>query len=220
MKKSFLAFGALAGILFLGLNGCASKDFVKEQISQSINPVHLQAEKNRAQIAALKEMTTGLNDNQQKASIAAEKALTRAEKALARSREALTHAEEAGKLARGKLLFYVTFTDESVHFGFDVSSLSDEAKSALDSFAEHVKAENKNAYIEIQGHTDSIGTNAYNLRLGMARAEAVKRYLHTQHHIALHRMSTFSYGESIPIVENDTTQNRAKNRRITIEVLE
>ncbi|MBW2002284.1 MAG: hypothetical protein JRI30_07200, partial [Deltaproteobacteria bacterium] len=65
-------------------------------------------------------MTTGLNENQQKASIAAEKALTRAEKALARSGEALTHAEEAGKLARGKLLFYVTFTDESVHFGFDV----------------------------------------------------------------------------------------------------
>jgi len=213
MKNSFLAFAALAGIIVLGLTGCASKGFVQEQISQAMNPVQSQAEKNKAEIAALKETTTGLNENQQKFSKTAEEALARAEKAL-------TSAEEAGTLAKGKLLFEVTLTDESVHFGFDVSTLSDEAKAALDYFAKRVKADNKNVYIEIQGHTDGVGTDAYNLRLGMVRAEAAKTYLYTQHGIPLHRTSTFSYGESKPIAENDTPQNRAINRRITIVVVE
>jgi peptidoglycan-associated lipoprotein len=213
MKNSFFAFGALASIIFLGLNGCASKGFVQEQISQAMNPIQLQAEKNKAQIATLKEMAAELNENQQKVSKTAEEARACAEKAL-------THAEEAGTLAKGKLLFEVTFTDESVHFGFDVSSLSDEAKAALDSFAKRVKAENKNVFMEIQGHTDNIGEDAYNVRLGLARAEAAKRYLYMQHNIPLHRMSIVSYGESKPVVENDTSQNRALNRRITIVVIE
>ena len=219
MKNSFLAFVALAGIIVLGLAGCASKGFVQEQISQAMNPVQSQAENNKAEIAALKETTTGLNENQQKFSKTAEEALARAEEALTPAEKALTHAEEAGTLAKGKLLFEVTFTDESVHFGFDVSTLSDEPKAALDDFAERVKTENKNVYIEIQGHTDSVGTDAYNLRLGMTRAKAAKTYLYTQHAIPLHRMSIFSYGESKPVVENDTPQNRAINRRITIVVV-
>jgi peptidoglycan-associated lipoprotein len=221
MKNSFLSFVALAGIIVLGLTGCASKGFVQEQISQAMNPVQSQAEKNKAEIAALKETTTGLNENQQKFSKTAEEALARAEEALTHADKALTHAEEAGTLAKGKLLFEVTFTDdESVHFGFDVSTLSDEAKAALDSFAKRVKAENKNVYIEIQGHTDSVGTDAYNLWLGMARAEAAKTYLYMQHNIPLHRTSVFSYGESKPVAENDTPQNRATNRRITLVVIE
>jgi outer membrane protein OmpA-like peptidoglycan-associated protein len=219
MKNSFLSFVALAGIIVLGLSGCATKGFVQEQISQATIPVQSQADKNTAEIAALKETTTGLNENQQKYSKTTEEALSRAEEALTSSEKALSRAEEAGNLAKGKLVFEMTFTDESVHFGFDVSDLSDEAKAALDSFAKRVKAENKNVYIEIQGHTDSVGTAAYNLRLGMARAEAAKRYLYTQHGIPLHRMSTFSYGESTPAVENDSPQNRAINRRITIVVI-
>ena len=227
MKNSFLSFVALAGIILLGLTGCATKGFVQEQISQAMIPVQSQAEKNKAEIAALKETTTGLNENQQKFSKTAEEALARAEealtsakKALTHAEEALTHAEEAGTLAKGKLVFEVTFTYESVHFGFDVSNLSGEAKAALDYFAKRVKAENKNVYIEIQGHTDSVGTDAYNLRLGMTRAEAAKTYLYTQHGVPLHRMSIFSYGEAKPMAENNTPQNRAINRRITIVVIE
>jgi peptidoglycan-associated lipoprotein len=220
MKNSFLAFGALTGIVLLLVTGCASKGFVQEQIFLATNPVQSQAEENKAEIAKLKETTTGLNESQQKVSKTAEEALARAEKAFTMSEKALKHAEEASTLAKGKLLFYVTFTDESVHFGFDVSTLSNEAKAALDSFAKRVKAENKNVYLEIQGHTDTIGTEAYNLRLGMARAEAAKTYLYTQHGIPLHRMSSFSYGESKPIGKNDTPQNRAINRRITIVVIE
>lgn len=213
MKKTFLAFAALAGIILFGMTGCASKGFVQDQIAQAVDPVKSQAEASNTEIAALKETTAELKANQEKFSKTAEEALARANEAFAR-------ADEAGKLAKGKLLFEVTFSDESVHFGFDLSNLTDEAKAALDYFAERVKSENKNVYIEIQGHTDNVGTDEYNLRLGMARAKSAKSYLYKQHGIALHRMSCFSYGESKPVVENDTSQNRAVNRRITIVVME
>ncbi len=123
-------------------------------------------------------------------------------------------------MAEGKFLYEVTLTDEAVHFGFDKCDLSKEAKAALDSFAGRLKAEDKDLYIEIQGHTDNIGTDGYNVSLGKARANAVYSYLHTQHGIPLHRMDTFSYGESKPVADNDNPGNRAKNRRVTLVVIE
>ena len=79
-----------------------------------------------------------------------------------------------------------------------------------------MKAENKDIYIEIQGHTDGTGSEDYNLELGFKRAESVMIYLHLNHNMPLHRMNIFSYGESRPVVDNDIMENRAKNRRITI----
>jgi outer membrane protein OmpA-like peptidoglycan-associated protein len=136
------------------------------------------------------------------------------------SEEALARAEKVGKVAEGKLLYQVTFTDEAVHFGFNRSNLSKQAKEALDSFCEDIKAANKDIYIEIQGHTDSIGTKEYNMILGQARAESARRYLYTEHEIPLHRVSAFSYGELRPIAENDTPADRAKNRRVTLVVIQ
>ncbi len=133
---------------------------------------------------------------------------------------ALARAEEAGKLAKGKFLFEVTLTDEAVKFGFNSATLSNEAKAALDAFAARVKAENKNVYIEVQGHTDSVGSEAYNLKLGQERAESVLRYLNMQHGLPLHRMSAVSYGEFKPVADNQTTSGRAQNRRVTLIVLE
>ncbi len=74
------------------------------------------------------------------------------------AQDALERAKEAGKLAKGKFLYEVTLTDNDVKFGFNKYNLSDEAKAALDQFANNLKGENQNVYIEIQGHTDNIGT--------------------------------------------------------------
>jgi outer membrane protein OmpA-like peptidoglycan-associated protein len=90
----------------------------------------------------------------------------------------------------------------------------------LDIFAGVVKTENKNVYIEIQGHTDDMGHEEYNMELGQARAEGVLRHLHVEHGIPLHRMNAFSYGESKPVVDNNIPGNRAKNRRVVIVVME
>jgi outer membrane protein OmpA-like peptidoglycan-associated protein len=107
-----------------------------------------------------------------------------------------------------------------VNFGFDKYKMSDEAKAALDAFAKKVKAENKNVFIEIQGHTDQTGSESYNLKLGYKRAEQVMRYLSSEQGFALHRMNVISYGEFNPIADNGSKDGRAKNRRVTMVVLE
>jgi outer membrane protein OmpA-like peptidoglycan-associated protein len=85
-------------------------------------------------------------------------------------------------------------------------------------FAQKLKTDNKNVYLEIQGHTDASGPPAVNRRLGEERAEAVRRFLNQQG-VALNRMATISYGEDAPVAPNDTRAGRAQNRRVVVVVL-
>ena len=109
--------------------------------------------------------------------------------------------------------------EETVHFRFDRSDLSREAKTVLHHLVRQMKTENKGAQIKIEGHTDDTGEDKYNYTLGLDRAREVRAHLHMQYGIPLHRLSIFTYGESKPIVDNTTPSNRSKNRRVTIVVL-
>jgi peptidoglycan-associated lipoprotein len=113
-----------------------------------------------------------------------------------------------------------TVKNSDAKFGFDSASLSPEAKGVLDAFVQRLVSENKGVYIEIQGHTDSTGTDEVNQALGQKRAEAVLMYLYKQHHIPLHRMSAVSLGSSMPIADNGTRDGRGLNRRVEILVYE
>jgi peptidoglycan-associated lipoprotein len=132
--------------------------------------------------------------------------------------QALLRANEAHKLAQGKFLYDVVLSDDAVKFPVNRDELSSEAKARLDTLAQRVKTENKNVYLEIQGFTDASGDPKYNEKLGEARAESVRKYLHRQG-IALTRMSTISYGEEDPVAPNSTPKGRAQNRRVMIVVL-
>lgn len=132
--------------------------------------------------------------------------------------EALARANAAHKLAEGKFLYEVVLSDDSVKFPVNRDELSPEAEARLNEFAERLKTENRNVYLEIQGHTDATGPEAYNDQLGEARAEAVRKYL-AKHGVALNRMGTISYGEESPVAPNDTAEGRAQNRRVAIVVL-
>jgi outer membrane protein OmpA-like peptidoglycan-associated protein len=134
------------------------------------------------------------------------------------AREALDRATAAGKLAEGKFLYQVVLSDDSVKFPTNVHELSPEAQARLTELAERLKTENKNVYLEIQGHTDATGAPDYNERLGEERAEAVRRFLNAQG-VALNRMSTISYGKDSPVAPNDTREGRAQNRRVAIVVM-
>lgn len=135
------------------------------------------------------------------------------------SQEALDRATGAEKLAKGKLLYEVTLTDDAVRFGFDRSDLTDPAREVLENLITQLKAENRNIYVEIQGYTDAFGTEDYNMKLGEARAEAVRRYL-AENGVPLHRISTISYGEGRPVADNRNKAGRSKNRRVVVLVLE
>lgn len=132
--------------------------------------------------------------------------------------QALERANAAHKLAEGKFLYEVVLSDDSMKFPTDEDALSPEAEARLAELVQRLKAENRNVYLEIQGHTDATGDEDYNQRLGQARAEAVRRYL-SRDGIALNRMATISYGEEAPVAPNNTPEGRAQNRRVAIVVL-
>ena len=136
------------------------------------------------------------------------------------AKDALKRAQEAGVLAKGKVVFEQTFTEDRVHFKTSSYDLTKEAKAALDEFASKVKELDEPVWLEIQGHTDDTGGAAINDALGQQRAEAVRRYLAREHKLPLARMSTISYGDTLPIAPNKTAKGRAENRRVVIVVLE
>lgn len=135
------------------------------------------------------------------------------------TKEAMERAQAAEKLAQGKLLYEITLTDEDVRFGFNQSELTDNARNVLESLITQLKADNRNVFIEVQGHTDALGTEDYNMKLGQERADAVRRYL-SENGIPLHRISTISYGETRPLTDNKSKKGRSTNRRVVIIVLE
>ena len=102
-------------------------------------------------------------------------------------------------------------------FDFDKSVLKPEGKAKLDDLVGKVQGINLEVIIAV-GHTDSIGTDAYNQKLSVRRAEAVKAYLVSKG-IEKNRVYTEGKGEKQPVADNRTAEGRAKNRRVEIEVV-
>lgn len=136
------------------------------------------------------------------------------------AQDALKRAQDAGVLAKGKVVFEQTFTEDRVKFKSGKYDLDKDAQAALDEFASKVKALTDPYFIEIQGHTDNVGGKRFNEDLGERRAEAVRRYLSKSQGLPLNRMSTISYGDSAPVASNKTKKGRAENRRVVLVVLE
>ncbi|MDH3402050.1 MAG: OmpA family protein [Acidobacteriota bacterium] len=194
-----LAIALIAG-------GCATKKYVQTEMETMEAEV---GERMDGIETRVEENQSAIEENEERLAAASETA-----------RDAYDRAVAAGLLAEGKFLYETILSSDRFRFEVDRAELSDEARAALDEFAEQLKAENKNVFVEIQGHTDSTGSESYNLKLGEQRAEAVRRYLSERHGIALHRMSIISYGETAPISENDTREGRALNRRVSLVVLQ
>jgi OOP family OmpA-OmpF porin len=109
----------------------------------------------------------------------------------------------------------VTYDAKSL-FDFDRSVVKPEGQAALNQLVAKLRTVTVEVVIAV-GHTDSVGTDNYNLKLGMRRAEAVKQYL-TSQGVEAARVYTDSKGESQPIASNKTLQGRSENRRVVVEV--
>ena len=196
---------AVALAAALATTGCATKKYVEqqvvatqEQMTQRIDQVEGQVEANQTRLDEQEQMI---------------------EDASKTAQDALDRAVAAGQLAEGKFIYEATFTDDQIHFETDEAELLGDAKAALDAFAAEIKGRNENVFIEIQGHTDSTGTDAHNYELGLDRAESVRRHLSSRHGFPLHRISVISYGESEPVADNESKEGRSANRRVVIVVL-
>jgi len=207
-SKPYVVALALAAAL-VGTTGCATKKYVKTEtgaVNTRVDEVQGQVE----------QAQTRLNTHENK--------LTQHDQQIGdlskTAQEALDRAQQAGKLAQGKFLYETVLTDEKVKFGFDTSDLSPEAQAAVDEFAAKIKEENQNVYIEIQGHTDNVGSKKYNEELGLLRAESVRRYLNQKHGFPLHKINVISYGETVPVADNSSRGGRSQNRRVALVVLQ
>jgi len=203
-----LSMIVVALVMTTALTGCATKKYVRQEtgaVNTRVDDVQGQVES--AQTRLGEHDKTLASHEQQMGQISKT------------AQEALQRAEDAGKLAEGKFLYETVLTDDKVKFGFDTSELSPEAKAALDEFAEQLKTQNKGVYIEIQGHTDNVGSDKYNEELGELRAESVRQYLSQAHQFPLHRINVISYGEKSPIADNKTRDGRNQNRRVALVVL-
>lgn len=196
--NTWMAGAALAAAF--AVTGCATEKYVNTHVAAvdaKITTAQSQADEEKSRIAQHDAMLASLD---------------RA------SREAVQRAEAAGKLAEGKFLYNVTLQDDGYKFKTNKYALSDDEKAKLTDFASKLKNDNRNVYIEIQGHTDSTGTADYNMTLGEERAEAVRLFLNEQG-VALNRINTISYGETAPVADNKTKAGRAQNRRVNIVVM-
>jgi outer membrane protein OmpA-like peptidoglycan-associated protein len=210
MKVPVTLFAAAVG---LSLVGCATTSDIDKKIAESQGKTDKKIESVETQVEQLQEgqKTQGATIDEHGKQI---------EQLGQSAKDALARAQEAGVLAKGKIVFQQSFAEDRVRFKTASYELTKDAKAALDEFAAKVKALDKGVYLEIQGHTDDTGGADFNDQLGQQRAEAVRRYLAREHKLPLGRLSTISYGDTLPVETNKTAKGRSQNRRVVIVVLE
>ena len=220
MKKLMLVVPALA-LALSGTTACATKKFVRTNVGEVNDKVDTLSKSVEENQERTKANETRIGEVDQRVAQADQKAA----QAGSRANEAYTAAEavnaraDALDKASKRLVYEVVLSEDKGNFKFGKALMPDEAKAELDTLVQQLKAEPKGAFIEIEGHTDSAGTPEGNYRLGLERAENVKRYLYEQHQVPLHRINVISYGEDKPIAPNKTRDGRAQNRRVVIKVL-
>ena len=200
LSKSVLALPLVLALLVGPLTACASKKKTQKELTAQ-----------QGRIEKLEEHAESTDER----FVEVEKKI---EEFSETARDALERAKKLGEA--NKLIDEVVLREDLAQFQSGSARLSDRAKSFLTEFADKLKADNIAVYIEIQGHTDSIGDKTSNERLGQRRAESVYEFLAKGAGLPLHRMRTISYGEERPLEDNNTSEGRAKNRRVVLVVLQ
>jgi len=218
----------LAGLVTVGLPACATKGFVKNRIGEvngkvdnlatSVEATQERTKKNEAAIGEVDQKAQAAGSAANQAQQAANAAGTSATAAHARANEVGAKADELDKASR-RLVYTVVLSEDEGQFKFGTTVLPDAAKARIDDMIQKLMANPNGAWFEIEGHTDSIGGKVINEKIGMERAESVKKYLYEQYQIPLHKMSVISYGSEKPVASNKTKEGRSQNRRVVIRVL-
>lgn len=220
MRIAFRSIVMVCAIAVFG-SACASKRFVRdsvgevnqkvESLGQSLEETQQQTKQNAARIEQVDQKAGQAGTAAQSAQTSATAARSAADAAAAK----VAAVETATK----RLILQVVISDDQGNFELGKADLPDDVRAKLDELAAKLKADPAGNYLEIEGHTDSTGATETNQRLGLARAENVKRYLYETYQIPLHKINVISYGESKPVAPNNTKEGRAQNRRVVIKVL-
>ncbi len=228
MKKSIFVVSCLAVTLAVA-PACATKKFVRTEVGQvndKVTTLGTSLEETQERVRAAEQKIGEVDTKAVQAGQAAQTADKNAMTAQQTGNQAMEVGKQAVGQGRGRRSVgqEAHLRDRADRRPGQVPQrrsrrCSDEAKAALDQMVAQVKSQTAAIWVEIEGHTDNTGDAAYNERLGLERAEAVKRYLYEQHQVPLHKMNAISFGEEKPVQDNKTRDNRSQNRRVVIKVL-
>jgi outer membrane protein OmpA-like peptidoglycan-associated protein len=225
MFRKFLFAVPVLALAVGGSTACATKKFVRTSVGEVNEKVDSQGRAIEETQERTRKNEGRISEVDQKAAAAAQAASAANEAAMAANSNATRVGSEANSKfdaidkASKRLVYEVVLSEDQGNFKFGKTTLPDEAKEKIDEMVSQMKQDPKNIYLEIEGHTDNVGDKATNERIGLARAEAVKRYLYEQYQIPLHKMNVISYGMEKPVAPNKTKAGRAQNRRVVIKVL-
>ena len=228
MMKKLFAVMSMAVLTVGGSTACATKKFVRtsvgevndkvDSLGRSVEATEERTRKNEGRISEVDQKAQAAAQAAQQANNAATAANATAVSATGAAAEAGSKVDTLDKASR-RLVYEVVLSEDSGNFTFGKTALPDEAKKQLDTLIGQIKRDPKNIYLEIEGHTDNVGPSEINNKIGLERAEAVKKYFYEQYQVPLHKMSVISYGKDKPIAPNTTKEGRAQNRRVVIKVL-
>jgi outer membrane protein OmpA-like peptidoglycan-associated protein len=228
MRKSLIAASLLSLTVALA-PACATKKYVRTEVggvnskvdtlSGTVEQTQGRIQQDEAKIGQVDQKAEAAGKSAETAQNSANAAQQAARQAAARADQ--VNADLSANIAAGrKLVYEVTLSEDQGNFKFGKTELPDEAKMRIDQVIGQLKGQQgKDVYIEVEGHTDNVGPKEMNYQLGLDRAEAVKKYLYSQHQIPLHKINVISYGEEKPVSPNNTKDGRAQNRRVVIRVL-
>ena len=225
MFRKFFVAMPIVVLAIGGSTACATKKYVRTSVGEVNEKVDSQGraieetqERTRKNEGRISEVDSKAQAAAQSAQAANDAAAAAKSAANAVGTEANTKFDAIDKASK-RLVYEVVLSEDQGNFKFGKTVLPDEAKQKIDEMVAQMKQDPKNIYLEIEGHTDNVGDKVTNERIGLARADAVKRYLYEQYQVPLHKMNVISYGMDKPVAPNKTKAGRAQNRRVVIKVL-
>src|SRR5712691_9324680 len=212
MRRFFMAV-PIAMLVVGGSTACATKKFVRtsvgevndkvDSLGKSVEETQERTRRNEGRISEVDQKAQAAAQSAQQANNTASRANTAAAEATTAANVAGSKADAIDKASR-RLVYEVVLSEDQGNFKSGKTTLPDEAKQKIDQMVARLQQDPKNIYLEIEGHTDNVGPKAVNEKIGLARAEAVQRYLYERYQIPLHKMNVISYAEEKPIAPNNT----------------
>ena len=219
--KRFVTAVAISALALTGTSACATKKMVRQRVgevdskvdtlSKSVEENQERTRANEGKIGEVDQKAQAANQKAVAANQRADEAYAAADKVNARAEAIETHNK--------RLVYEVVMSEDKGGFKFGQAKMPADMQTQIDELVAQLKANPNGGYIEIEGHTDNVGDKLTNQKVGLDRAEAVKRYLYESQQIPLHKINVISYGEEKPIAPNKTKDGRAQNRRVVIKVL-
>ena len=202
--------------------GCATKKYVRQQLTPIINKVNELDDLTAQNTRAIKQTDERLQSASQQADANAKAADQKAQDSGQQVRQAQATADNAvGRVeAVQKVIVssddYRVVNEATVQFDINQYDLSNAAKEELDRLASTAHGSN---IICIEGYADSTGMADDNYSLSSRRADTVKQYLAMQHNLPTYRIHTIGLGADNPVASNRTGDGRAKNRRAKVQLM-